>query len=110
MSLEVAILRLYKGWLPDAWTYSFDGKVYKVQETFTDVPTHELKRLEDSAINSGFKILSQTPSVCVKKASREEATMRQLEEFAIQAGGLNLISYNTQGIILDELLDSITKK
>ena len=110
MSLKVAVLGLYKSRLPDQWAYSFNGSTYEVQETFTDVPPHELERLEASAVESGFKVLSRSPFVCKKRMSQKEATARLLEEFAIQASGLGLISYTTQGSILDDLLDAASSK
>ena len=106
MSLKVTVLRLYKGWLPDTWTYSFNGTTYEVQETFTNVPAHEMEKLEASAIGSGFKVLSRSPFVCKKRMNKKEATAQLLHESAVQAGGLGLISYSTQGIILDDLLES----
>ena len=106
MSLEVAVLRLHRAWLPDKWGYSFNGTTYEIQETFTNIPSYELESLEASVIRAGFKVLSKNPFVCKKRMSKKEATARLLEEFAIQAGGLGLISYTTQGNILDDLLDN----
>lgn len=110
MSKEVVTLRLSRSWLPDKWEYRFDGEMYEVREEYSKVPMYELRGLEAMAKKGGFEVLSRNPFVCRKKMDAEEVTGRMLEEFVVQAGGLGLISFEVQGVILDEILESITKE